>query len=110
MNVSLNTWKFWFSVSVGGKCSREKIRPEQELQRAEAQILHSKLAIREAIHELDDLGLEGSLDENAFDSEGRIYHEEVSVDIQNFFFATIYSIGQMWAPRRIFLGRVCAHL
>jgi hypothetical protein len=83
--VSLNTWKFWFPVSVGGKCSREKIRPEQELQRAEAQILHSKLAIREAIHELDDLGLEGSLDENAFDSEGRIYHEEVSVDIQNFF-------------------------
>jgi hypothetical protein len=60
-----------------GMCSREKIRPEQELQRAEAQILHSKLAIREAMHELDDLGLEGSLDENAFDSEGRVYHEEV---------------------------------
>lgn len=55
------------------------------MQRAEAQILRSKLAIREAIHELDDLGLEGSLDENAFDSEGRIYHEEVSVDIQNLF-------------------------
>lgn len=57
--------------------SREKIRPEQELQRAEAQILHSKLAIREAIHELDNLGLEGSLDENAFDAEGRVYHEEI---------------------------------
>uniref|UniRef100_A0A7I4DNG1 PHD-type domain-containing protein n=1 Tax=Physcomitrium patens TaxID=3218 RepID=A0A7I4DNG1_PHYPA len=57
--------------------SREKIRPEQELQRAKAQILRSKLAIREAIHELDDVGLEGSLDKNAFDSEGRIYHEEI---------------------------------
>ncbi|KAG0632087.1 hypothetical protein M758_1G303000 [Ceratodon purpureus] len=57
--------------------SREKIRPERELQRAEAQILHSKLAIREAMHELDDLGLEGSLDENAFDAEGRVFHEEI---------------------------------
>ncbi|KAG0621021.1 hypothetical protein M758_4G262200 [Ceratodon purpureus] len=57
--------------------SREKIRPEQELKRAEAQILRSKLAIREAIHELDDLGLEGSLDEHLFDDEGRIYHEEI---------------------------------
>lgn len=62
-------------------CSREKIRPERELQRAEAQILRSKLAIREAVHELDDMGLEGSLDENLFDAEGRIYHEEVYVSI-----------------------------
>ncbi|KAG0603102.1 hypothetical protein M758_10G066800 [Ceratodon purpureus] len=57
--------------------SREKIRPERELQHVEAQILHSKLAIREAMHELDDLGLEGSLDENAFDAEGRVFHEEI---------------------------------
>lgn len=67
-----------------GNGSREKIRPEQELQRAESQILHSKLAIREAIHELDTLGLEGSLDENAFDAEGRIYHEEVGFDTCSF--------------------------
>lgn len=39
--------------------------------------MHSKLAIREAIHELDNLGLEGSLEKNAFDAEGRVYHEEV---------------------------------
>jgi len=64
-----------------GKCSREKIRPVRELQRAESQILRSKLAIREAVHELDDMGLEGSLDD-LFDAEGRIYHEEVYVIMQ----------------------------
>ena len=42
--------------------------------------MRSKLAIREAIHELDDMGLEGSLDDNLFDDEGRIYHEEVYVN------------------------------
>jgi hypothetical protein len=63
---------------VFGNGSREKIRPEQELQRAESQVLHSKLAIREAIHELDKLGFEGSLKDSAFDAEGCIYHEEVS--------------------------------
>ncbi|KAG6549938.1 hypothetical protein Mapa_008449 [Marchantia paleacea] len=57
--------------------SREKIRPEKELQRAESQILRCKLAIRESIHELDNLGLEGSLQQSAFDEEGRIFHEEI---------------------------------
>lgn len=78
-------------------CSREKIRPEQELQRAKAQILRSKLAIREAIHELDDVGLEGSLDKNAFDSEGRIYHEEVFVVTFDYFTQFVTKAITLWA-------------
>ncbi|KAL2629146.1 hypothetical protein R1flu_013832 [Riccia fluitans] len=57
--------------------SREKIRPEKELERAEKQILRCKLAIRENVHELDKLALEGTLQQSAFDEEGRIYHEEI---------------------------------
>ncbi|KAL3702266.1 hypothetical protein R1sor_020288 [Riccia sorocarpa] len=59
--------------------SREKIRPEKELERAENQILRCKLSVRENIHELDKLALEGTLQQSAFDEEGRIYHEEVSL-------------------------------
>ncbi|KAL3702268.1 hypothetical protein R1sor_020290 [Riccia sorocarpa] len=57
--------------------SREKIRPEKELERAENQILRCKLSVRENIHELDKLALEGTLQQSAFDEEGRIYHEEI---------------------------------
>lgn len=57
--------------------AREKIRPEKELQRAEMQILRCKLAIRDLIHELDTLALEGSLQKSAFDDEGQIFHEEI---------------------------------
>ncbi|KAJ7557358.1 hypothetical protein O6H91_05G123500 [Diphasiastrum complanatum] len=57
--------------------SREKIRPEKELQRAEAQILKSKFAIREAIHDLCLKCLEGSIQDSAFDSEGQIPVDEI---------------------------------
>lgn len=50
--------------------------------------MHSKLAIREAIHELHNLGLEGSLEKNAFDSEGRVYHEEVLLQLLEDVFPT----------------------
>ncbi|KAJ7536122.1 hypothetical protein O6H91_12G057100 [Diphasiastrum complanatum] len=57
--------------------SREKIKPEKELQRAEVQIKKCKLVIREAMQELDSLGLEGSIQDSAFDSEGRVRYDEI---------------------------------
>ncbi|MCO5600413.1 hypothetical protein L7F22_054525 [Adiantum nelumboides] len=57
--------------------SREKLRPESELQKAKAQILRFHHGIREAMHELDLLGLEGTMKEYLFDSRGQIYHEDI---------------------------------
>lgn len=62
-------------------CSREKLRPERELQRAENKILSCKFGIRDGIRELDVLCLEGSIDQSAFDAEGQIYHEEVGTGV-----------------------------
>lgn len=57
--------------------SREKIRPEKELQRAEDQILKCKLGIREAVHQLDVLGSEGQIADTVIDPEGRVFHEHI---------------------------------
>ncbi|KAH9311801.1 hypothetical protein KI387_026836, partial [Taxus chinensis] len=57
--------------------SREKIRPEKELQRAENQILKCKLGIREAVHQLDLLGSEGRIADAVVDPEGRVFHEHI---------------------------------
>eukprot|EP00250_Pteridium_aquilinum_P013069 c21111_g1_i1 orf=190-2352(+) len=57
--------------------SREKLRPERELQKAKAQILRFQLGIRDAIQELDSLGSEGTMKEYIFDSNGQIYHEDI---------------------------------
>ncbi|XP_057839968.1 pathogenesis-related homeodomain protein isoform X1 [Cryptomeria japonica] len=57
--------------------SREKIRPEKELQRAESQILKCKLGIREAVHQLDLLGSEGRIADAVVDPEGRVFHEHI---------------------------------
>ncbi|CAM6090784.1 unnamed protein product [Calypogeia fissa] len=57
--------------------AREKIRPEKELQRAETQILRCKLAIRDLIRDLDNLALDGSLQKDAFDEEGQIFHDDI---------------------------------
>ncbi|MCO5557168.1 hypothetical protein L7F22_010727 [Adiantum nelumboides] len=57
--------------------SREKLRPESELQKAKAQILRFQHGIQEAMHELDLLGLEGTMKEYLFDSCGQIYHEDI---------------------------------
>jgi hypothetical protein len=57
--------------------SREKIRPEHELQRAMNQILKCKLGIREAIRQLDSLSSEGCIDDSAIAPDGSVYHENI---------------------------------
>eukprot|EP00250_Pteridium_aquilinum_P008951 c18331_g1_i1 orf=75-1646(-) len=57
--------------------SLEKIRPEQELKRAETRILQSKLKIREQLQQLHTLSLEGSIQDSAFDPEGQIYFDDI---------------------------------
>ncbi|KAF8087288.1 hypothetical protein N665_0593s0047 [Sinapis alba] len=57
--------------------SREKIRPDKELERARKEILNCKLGLRDAIRQLDVLSSVGSMEEKVMAPDGSIHHDHI---------------------------------
>ncbi|GAB2219096.1 hypothetical protein Droror1_Dr00006724 [Drosera rotundifolia] len=57
--------------------SREKIRPEKELQRARSQILKCKLGIRDIVLQLEMLSSVGKIEESLIAPDGSVHHEHI---------------------------------
>ncbi|XP_033134428.1 pathogenesis-related homeodomain protein isoform X2 [Brassica rapa] len=57
--------------------SREKIRPDKELERARKHIFDCKLGLRDAIHQLDLLSSVGRMEEKVMAPDGSIHHDHI---------------------------------
>ncbi|KAG7545664.1 Homeobox-like domain superfamily [Arabidopsis suecica] len=63
--------------------SREKIRPDKELERARKEILNCKLGLRDAIRQLDLLSSVGSMEEKVIAPDGSIHHDHIFCAVCN---------------------------